>query len=81
MQLDPWVGKIPRGGNGDPLQGSGLENPMDRGAWWAAVHGVTESWKEKRHNLAAEQRQITLTTCLHMLSINSFFNCGKIYIT
>ena len=47
MQLDPWVGKIPRGGNGDPLQGSGLENPMDRGAWWAAVHGVTESWKEK----------------------------------
>ena len=32
-----------REGNGDPLQSSCLENPMDRGAWWAAVHGVTES--------------------------------------
>ena len=27
----------------DPLQGSCLENPMDRGAWWATVQGVTES--------------------------------------
>ena len=31
-------------GNGTPLQYSCLENPMDRGAWWAAVHGVTTSW-------------------------------------
>ena len=30
-------------GNGDPLQYSCLENPTDRGAWWAAVHGVTKS--------------------------------------
>ena len=30
-------------GNGTPLQSSCLENPMDRGAWWAAVHGVAES--------------------------------------
>ena len=30
-------------GNGTPLQYSYLENPMDRGAWWAAVHGVTKS--------------------------------------
>ena len=30
-------------GNGTPLQDSCLENPMDRGAWWAAVHGVTKS--------------------------------------
>ena len=28
-------------GNGNPLQYSCLENPMDRGAWWATVHGVT----------------------------------------
>ena len=33
-----------REGNGTPLQYSCLENPMDRGAWWAAVHGVTKSW-------------------------------------
>ena len=31
-------------GNGTPLQHSCLENPMDRGAWWAAVHGVAKSW-------------------------------------
>ena len=31
-------------GNGKPLQYPCLENPMDRGAWWAAVHGVTKSW-------------------------------------
>ena len=30
--------------NGNPLQYSCLENPMDRGAWWAAVHGVSKSW-------------------------------------
>ena len=42
--FDPWVGKIPWRGNGNPLQYSGLENSMERGAWWAIVHGVTESW-------------------------------------
>ena len=31
-------------GNGTPLQYSCLENPMDGGAWWAAVHGVANSW-------------------------------------
>jgi len=31
-------------GNGNPLQYSCLENPMDGGAWWAAVYGVTQSW-------------------------------------
>ena len=34
----------PKGeGNGSPLQCSCLENPVDRGAWWGAVHGVTQS--------------------------------------
>ena len=35
---------IIREGNGTPLQYSCLENPMDGGAWWAAVHGAAESW-------------------------------------
>ena len=39
----PGLGRSPRGGHGHPLQYSGLENPMDRGAWWAIVHGVAES--------------------------------------
>ena len=34
----------PGEGNGDPLQYSCLENPMDRGAWRATVHGVAKSW-------------------------------------
>ena len=39
----PGLGRSPGGGHGNPLQYSGLENPMDGGAWWAAVHGVAES--------------------------------------
>ena len=37
------LGRSPGGGNGNPLQYSCLENPMDKGDWWAAVHGVTKS--------------------------------------
>ena len=40
----PGSGRSPREGNGNPLQYSCLENPMDREAWWAIVHGVTNSW-------------------------------------
>ena len=38
------LGKFPGGGHGNPLQYSCLENPMDRGAWWATVHSVAKSW-------------------------------------
>ena len=41
--FDPGVGRSPGKGNDNPLQYSCLGNPMDRGAWWATVHGVTES--------------------------------------
>ena len=41
--LIPGLGKSPGEGNGNPLQYSCLENPMDRGACWATVHGVTKS--------------------------------------
>ena len=39
----PGSGKSPGEGNDNPLQYSCLENPMDGGAWWATVHGVTQS--------------------------------------
>ena len=39
----PESGRSPGGGYGNPLQYSCLENPMDRGTWWAIVHGVTKS--------------------------------------
>ena len=41
--LIPGLGKSPGEGNGNPLQYSCLENPMNRGAWRAAVHGVAKS--------------------------------------
>ena len=46
-QTAPYIWRVPkrenREGNGTPLQSSCLENPMDGGAWWATVHGVTKS--------------------------------------
>ena len=39
----PGSGRFPGGGHGNPLQYSGLENPMDRGAWQATVHRVRKS--------------------------------------
>ena len=54
----PGSGRSPGGGTGNPLQYSCLENPMDRGAWQAAVHGVTKShnmtevtWHTAHNNL------------------------------
>ena len=43
MDLIPGAGRFPRGGHGNPLQNSCLENPMDRGAWQAMVHRITQS--------------------------------------
>ena len=46
----PGLGRSPGEGNGNPLQYSCLENPMDRGAWWAIVQGVARV----RHDLVAK---------------------------
>ena len=40
MGLNPGLGRAPGEGNGSSLQYSGLENPMDRGVWWATAHRV-----------------------------------------
>ena len=42
----PVLGRSPGERNGNPLQYSCLENRMDRGAWWATVHGVAKSWTQ-----------------------------------
>ena len=52
--LIPGWGRSPGAGTGQPLQYSCLGNPMDRGAWWAAVHGVTESLTR----LSAPQKRV-----------------------
>ena len=46
LGLIPGLGRSPGEGNGNPLQYSCLENPMDGGAWWATVHGVAKSWTQ-----------------------------------
>ena len=46
------LGRSPGEGNGNPVQYSCLGNPMDRGAWWATVHGV----KKVRHDLVTQQQ-------------------------
>ena len=43
IQEIPGLGRYPGEGNGNTLQYSHLENPMDRGAWWATVHRVLKS--------------------------------------
>ena len=53
----PGSGRSPGEGHGDPLQYSSLENPMDRGAWWAIVRGFA---KRVRHNLVTKQQERTL---------------------
>ena len=57
-------------GNGSPLQYSCLENPMDGGAWWAAVHGVSKSWTRLSyftftfHFHALEKEMVTCSSVL-----------------
>ena len=46
LGLIPGLGRFPGEGNGKPLQYPSLENSMDRGAWWAAVHGIAKSWAQ-----------------------------------
>ena len=56
MGLIPGLGRSPGEGNGYPLQYSCLGNPMERGTWWATVHGVAKVG----HNLETERTQTTL---------------------
>ena len=43
LRFDPWVGRAPGGGKGNPPQYSCQDNPMAKGAWWATVCGVAKS--------------------------------------
>ena len=56
----PGSGRSPGEGNGNPLQYSCLENSIDRGTWWATVHGVTKS-----------QTQLSDSACMHACTDDS----------
>ena len=70
----PRLGRSPGEGNGNPIQYSGLENPMDGGAWWAIVHGVTKS----RTCLSNFNHGLSLTTELRIWQ--SFYTLSNWYL-
>ena len=51
-------------GNGNPLQCSCLENPRDRGAWWAAVYGVTQSWTRLKWLSSSSSKANSVFICI-----------------
>ena len=62
MGLILWLGRSPGEGYGNPLQCSCLENPMDRGAWWAAVHVASESDSTEHRRVHTHTHARTHTT-------------------
>ena len=68
-RFDFWVEKIPWRRDGNPLRYSYLGNPMDRGAWPAAVHRVAESW--------TGLKQLSLLACRQL----KFCFCPQLHVT
>ena len=64
LGLIPGLGRSPGGGNGNPPQYSCLEKPMDRGAWWATVHGVEKS-RSRRLQVRSDWTQTHTHTHTH----------------
>ena len=56
--LIPGWERSPGGGKSNPLQYSCLENPMDRGAWWAIVHGAIKQKRKKEKNLCGSSQPV-----------------------
>ena len=60
LGLIPELGRSPGEGNGNPIQYSCLGNSMDRGAWWATLHGVTKS--------QTGLKRLSMDTCIHIMT-------------
>ena len=71
MSSIPGSGRSPGRGHGNPLQYSCLENSMDRGAWWASVHGVTNS--------QTRLKQLNMYSCSRC-SQNCLHHCWSCYL-
>ena len=77
----PGLGRSPARGHGNPLGYSCLENPMDRGAWWATVYRVAKSWTQlKRLSKYSNIYQYLFTyhICFIHSSINGHLGCFHI---
>ena len=66
---------LPGGGHGNPLQYSCLENPMNRGAWWATVHGVTVKWLTHTHGPPVGPRMALLVLRRKSLNPSVSWDC------
>ena len=60
-----WIGE----GNGNPLQCSCLENPRDRGAWWAAVYGVAQSWTRLKWLSSSSSNSLVVQSVKNLLAV------------
>ena len=74
----PGSGRSPGEGTGNPLQYSCLENPMDRGAWWSAVHRVTKSWTQLKRLSMHEAEIVTLTSLVLCITSEPLGRCPSI---
>ena len=76
----PGSGRSPGEGNGKPLQYSCPENPMDRGAWWATVHGVEKSWTRLSTHAATQPSSHKKEKVNHLnlgnMSLNQIKSCS-----
>ena len=83
--FDPWVGKIPGEGNGNLLQYSCLENPMDWEAWYATVHGVAKNRTRLSHftftSKRAEQRMVWQNPSVPLWEKRKKFKCWVTILT
>ena len=73
LGLIPGSGRSTGEGNGNPLHYSWLENPMDRGAWWATVHGVAKS--RARLSNFTFTFIVTLQCCVRIYSSAKWISC------
>ena len=64
----PGSGRSPGVGNGNPLQYTCVENSMDRGAWWAAVHGITKSWTRLKRLSSSSSKALGVKTKIEAMS-------------
>ena len=74
----PVIWSSPGGGNGNPLQYSCLKIFMDRGAWWATVHGVVKSWTQLR--LSMPTLPVIWSSDHSEVFRNFFFKSSRQYI-
>ena len=68
----PGWGRLPGGGHGNPLQHSCLENPMDRGAWLATVHGVAKSLTQLK---SVSMHSCVVNMTIHCLCKSTGVDC------